>query len=177
MKKRFVLCMLFSFCLMLCGCDAFEALNKQKAKAFSIPSYGLELTADASYSDVTDEGNFDLQITNGHLYLGVMAYRIEDINESETPQSIFGFHNKDLMSRRENVAVEIEETTEHLDKKSVAFIRWSADYNGYKNYYDSYLIEFDDSNVFAWVLVSMPPENLDIYNEKVTNIVYSLIVV
>ncbi len=172
MKKIIVLfviaCMLFS----TAGCSALNdiaSLVEPKEAVFSIDSYHLQITADSTFREKTG-GNFDLQIANDNAYISIMAYKYIDLPEDLTPLDVYDMQNEDIFSRRTAVAIiEQSKTQSHITHAV-----YSAEKDGVKNYYATYLVDFPDEETFAWVLVSAMPSYLDNNKEYLHNIVCSL---
>lgn len=158
-----IVCMLFS----AAGCSALNDvadLISPTEEVFSIEGYRLQITADSTFKTNTG-GNFDLQITNGKAYISIMAYKYIDLPEDTTPQDVYDVQNEDLFSKRTNVTAIEESETQALH---------SAEKDGVKNYYATYLIDLPDAETFAWVLVTATPSYFENNKEYLNNIVYSL---
>lgn len=172
MKKVMVfllaVCMLFS----AVGCSALSELASQET-VFSVGGYDLQITADSSFREQA-ESNFDLQLSNNKCYISIMAYEYIDFPEGTTARDIYTFHIEDLLGKRSNVAVIEEETTQTLSQKNIIQALHSAERDGVKNYYASYLIDLPEKEACAWVLVSATPSYLNNNREYLHNIVCSL---
>ena len=169
MKKIFIglliVCMLFS----AVGCSFF----KTREKVFSIDNYDLQITADATFYDST-VGEFDLQITNNKSYISIMAYKYIDLSSALTPRLVYKMQNDDLFSKRNEVSVVEAEKTSVLSDRTVTYALYSAEKEGIKNYYSTYLIDIPEKEVFAWVLVSSTPSYLLENRAYLDGIVFSL---
>ena len=175
MKKIIALLML---CLMFCatGCFGADDANSNPNPAdvvFSISAYNLQITADSSCKEDTG-GSYDLQITNGSTYISIMAYKYVDLPNGLTPQDVYATQNEDLFSKRTAVATIEEAKTQSLSQGTVTHALYSAEKNGVKNYYASYLIDLPDKETFAWVLVSAMPSYLNNNRAYLHNIVCSI---
>lgn len=137
---------------IFCSCSA-------QTKSFTVSDYGITVEC-SGFHDCKSE-NWDLQLYDQRAYFSVMAYYYVDLAEGQTPKEIYDFSNEDIFSRRENVSVVIEETELTAEGKTVIKTRYSAEKDGNKNYYDSYLVDFPDKGVFAWVLVTSVPSYLE----------------
>ena len=176
MKKVIVVllaaCMLFS----AVGCSALDetaSIFKPTEAIFSIDNYHLQITADSTFRENTG-GSFDLQITNDHTYISIMAYKYMDLPEGLTPQDVYDTQNEDLFSKRANVTVIEETQTQSLSQGAVTYAVYSGEKDGVKNYYATYLVDLTDAETFAWVLVTAMPSYLDDNQEYLHNIVCSL---
>lgn len=170
MKKTLV--MLLSVCLLLSGCSVFEEVTpfiEITEKVFSVEGYGLQVTADSSFTENTG-GSFDLQITDGDSYISIMAYKYIDLPEDTTPLDVYDAQNEDLISKRTAVTV-IEEAETQGD---ITQALYSAEKDGVKNYYGSYLVDFPQEETFAWVLVTAAPSNFERNREYLEDIVFSI---
>jgi len=174
-KKIIVLlmtCILFS----TVGCSVPNnpaSLLEPTETIFTVDNYHLQITADSTFNEKTD-GDWDLQITNENAYISIMAYRHIDIPENLTPLDIYDMQNEGLLSQRTTVNVIEKAKTQTFSQQVVTHALYSAEKDGVKNYYASYLIELPDDETFAWVLVSAMPSYLDENKEYLHNIVCSL---
>lgn len=167
-----ITCMLFS----VTGCFAkndMKPVSTPAEKIFSIDSYNLQITADSTFYDKTG-GNFDLQITNDGSYISVMAYKYIDLPNDLKPADVFDMQNDDIFSRRDNVALIEDVKKETLSKSQVTYSLYSAEKDGTKNYYATYLVDFPEKERFAWVLITGMPSYLDSNREYLHSIVCSL---
>lgn len=158
---------------ILTGCSTILDRLQNVETVFEIPEYNLKITADIDFERV-DAGNWDLQITDGNCYISVMAYSDIDLAENQTAKDVYDFHNDDMLSRRDNAFIVKDETTETLTDKTIVKTVYSAENNGNKNYYSSYLVEFKDEETFAWVLVTGTPSYIENNSEKLDGIVHTL---
>ena len=176
MKKVIVFLLLTCILFSAAGCSVLEkadSLLKPTDVVFAIDSYQLQITADSSFQEKTS-GSFDLQITNGSSYISIMAYRYMDLPDSVTPLDVYDMQNEDLLGKRTAVAVMEETKTETVSRHTVTQTLYSAEKDGVKNYYASYLIDFSEEETLAWVLVSATPSYLTDNREYLDNIVCSL---
>lgn len=167
-----VICMLFS----TAGCTVVDEINSLVAPqtaVFSIDSYGLQVTADSTFEEKTG-GSFDLQITNGSCYVSFMVYKYIDLPEGVTPLDAYEMQNEGLLSKRTAVKTVEETETQTLPQGTLTRTLYSAEKDGVKNYYASYLIDLPDTETFAWVLVSAAPSYLEHNREYLHDIVCSL---
>lgn len=176
MKKVIVVllmtCMLFS----AAGCSVLDdtaSLFEPTETVFSIDSYHLQITADSTFREDTG-GSFDLQITNDNAYISIMAYKYIDLSEDLTPLDVYDMQNEGLFSQRTAVTVIEEEKTPSLSQNVVTQALHSAEKDGVKNYYATYLVDLPDEETFAWVLVTAMPSYLDENREYLNDIVCSL---
>ena len=176
MKKVFVIflmaCMLFS----AAGCSVLndaDSLLKPTEAVFTIDRYHLQITADSTFQEKTG-GSYDLQITNGSTYISIMAYKYIDLPENLTPQNVYDMQNEDLFSKRTAVTTIEEAKTQALSQRTITHALYSAEKDGVKNYYASYLVDLPDKETFAWVLISAMPSYLDDNRAYLHDIVCSL---
>ncbi len=170
MKHKHFLPVIFTLCICLIfsGCS-----SAPKEITHEITDYNLQITADSKFKDAKSE-SWDLQLSDGMSYISVMAYSYSDLAEGQTPKDLYNYHNDDLFSRRENVSVIEKEKAEKTSTANVVKTRFSAEKDSSKNYYDSFLFEFEKGEVFAWVLISATPSYLEKNTNELHNIVYSL---
>ena len=185
MKKAFVVLLTVCMLLSAAGCtlpiDSVSSTKptettpptKPAETVFPIDTYQLKITADSTFSEKTG-GSFDLQITNGSTYVSVMAYKHIDLPTGLTPQDVWGKQNEQLFGKRENVATVEETKTESTAQKSITHALYSAEKDGVKNYYASYLVDFPAEQTFAWVLVTAMPSYFVENQAYLHNIVCSL---
>ena len=153
MKKIIVFLLLACLLVSAAGCSVLEA----KEKVFSIEDYGLQLTADDTFNTVADSSNFDLYITDENVYIGVMAYKYVDLPESVTPADVYTLQNEDFFGKRTNVQKIEEEFTESISWGTKTQGLYSAERDGNKNYYATYLIDMPGEETVSWVLISSLP--------------------
>ena len=163
MAAVLVICLLFT----ASGCSALDSAASLLApteKVFSLESYHLQLTADSTFEEKTG-GSFDLQITNNKAYISVMAYQYIDLPQDVTPMDVYRAQNEDLFGKRTNVTVIEEAETQAIH---------SAEKDGVKNYYATYLMDFPEEETFAWVLITATPSYFEENRTYLQNIANSL---
>lgn len=173
MKYFRIFLSLLIICLMLTGCSFVGPIGEKKDVIFEIPFYKLSLTANESFEKDNEDSNWDLQLTNGNAYISIMAYKYIDLAEDQSPKEIYDWHNEELFSKRDNVSVVKEAVTETEADRTIIKTRYSAENDGSKNYYDSYLLDFKNDEVFAWVLVTGTPSYIE-STKELEDIVYTL---
>ena len=167
-----VACVLFS----VAGCSVLEdvaSVIKPTEKVFSIDNHHLQITADSSFQEKTG-GSYDLQITNDKAYVSVMAYKYIDLPKGVSPRDVYDVQNEDLFSRRTAVMIIEETRTQSFSKSVVTYAMYSAEKDGVKNYYATYLVDLPEEETLAWVLVTATPSYLNENREFLHNIVCSL---
>ena len=176
MKKAILVFLTTCILLSAAGCSALhkaESVFKPTETVFSIDNYHLQITADSSFQEKTG-GAFDLQITNDKAFVSIMAYKYMDLPEGLTPQNVYETQNEDLFSKRTAVTAVEEAKTQTLSQKEITYAMYSAERDGVKNYYVTYLVDIPLEETFAWVLVTAAPSYLDNNQEYLHNIVCSL---
>ena len=176
MKKVIVL--LLAVCLLLSasGCSVLNdaaAILSPKEAVFPMDNGHLQITADTSFRQST-AGDWDLQITNGNAYISVMVYRYIDLPSGTTPLDAYDMQNDDLISKRTNVTVIEAAKTQSLPQYELTQCLYSAERNGSKNYYGSYMIDFPQDEICAWVLVTATPSYFEDNRDTLHSIVCSL---
>lgn len=176
MKKVIVL--LLAVCLLISatGCSALNdvaAILSPKEAVFTVDDFNLQITANTSFHQST-AGDWDLQITNNQSYISVMAFRYGDLPSGKTPLDIYDMQNEDLFGKRTNVSVIEKATTQNLPQYELTQSLYSAERDGTKNYYGSYLIDFPEDETLAWVLITATPSYFEGSRESLHNIVCSL---
>lgn len=160
--KRILLLLAACALIFAAGCTASD--HTAAPAVFAIDDYGLQLTADSSFREDTN-GSFDLQITNDKAYISVMAYKYTDLPDSTTPLDVYHTQNEDLFSKRDAVTAIEESETRGL---------YSAQRDGVKNYYATYLLDFPEAETFAWVLITATPSYLEANRDSLDSIVETL---
>lgn len=176
MKKA--IAVLLTLCVLFgaVGCSIPEGMKsviKPTEKDFTIDSYDLRITADSSFREDTG-GSFDLQITNDDAYVSVMAYKYMDLPEGTTPQDVYEIQNEDIFSKRTAVKVVEDTKEEKVDQRTVTYAVHSAERDGTKNYYATYLVDCPEQEICAWVLVTAMPSYMDKNRDYLHDIVCSL---
>lgn len=171
MRKVTVLFLVIGLLLSAAGCS----VSVPEEKVFSVDDYQLQITADSTYREATG-GSFDLQITNNKTYISIMAYKYMDLPTDVTPQKVFDMQNEELFSKREAVKRIEEAKTQKTEQYTITQALYSAEKDGAKNYYATYLIDFADAETFAWILVTAAPSYLTANRDYLHNIVCSLTV-
>lgn len=166
--------LLILICILFTGCSASVVKKENRESVFDIPYYGLSLTADSSYSDTTDGSPWDLQISNGSAYISLFAFDYIDLAEDQEPLHIYDLQNEDIFSRRDNVTLIEDVSEETYDSKTITRSLYSAELDGSKNYYASYLIDFKAEEKFAWVLVTSLPSYWEKHSSELESIVYTM---
>lgn len=176
MKKVLVMFLIACILCSVAGCSIpndTDTLIPPKDTVFTIKSYNLQLTADSTFEENTG-GSYDLQITNGSTYVSIMAFQYIDLPSNLTPMDVYDMQNEDLFSKRTAVKIIEEAKTQAIAQRTITHALYSAEKNGVKNYYASYLIDLPDAETFAWVLVTAAPSYLSANRDFLHNIVCSL---
>lgn len=175
MKYIKSLSLILLFAIILSGCSpVVDKLMENSVKTFEIPSYGLSFTADGDFEEAESGGGWNIQITDGAAYFSIMAYEYADLSEGQTPEDVYRYHNEDIFSRRENVTVVTEEKGEIWNEITYLNTVYSAEKDGVKNYYSSYLVDMEQDGIFAWVLVTSTPSYLEKNSEEFKEMVRSI---
>ncbi len=178
MKRIRLTVFLLLACLLFTGCSFLKGLaDSVTEKTFEVLDYGLEITTDMTFKIEDSEDNpWDLQITDGYVYVSIFAYRYSEI-EGWTAEELFDFHNNDIFSKRDDVVVLAEKTTQELTDKTVTNALFSAKNDGIESYYDAYLIDFKDDGMMAYVMTTSTPEYAKDHLQNLKDIVYTLRVI
>lgn len=176
MEKRILVFFLAVFLLLsAAGCSMPENVSPvvPTETVFSVENYPLQITADSTFRENTG-GSFDLQITNDRCYVSIMAYAYIDLPSDTTPLDVFTLQNQEILNRREAVTLIEEAATQTTARYLLTQALYSAEKDGTKNYYATYLLDFPQDQVFAWVLVTAAPSYLTGNREMLHDIVCSL---
>ena len=103
-----------------------------------------------------------------------MAFKYIDLSEDLTPAKVYEMQNEEVFNRRESVKEIEEDKAPALSGSAVKMALYSAEKDGAKNYYATYLVDFPDKETFAWVLITAMPSYLTENREYLHNIVCSL---
>lgn len=176
MKK--IIGILLTLCLLfaLCGCNALERATsalQPKEAVFAVNGYPLQLTADTTFQEKTGS-SFDLQITNDRCYISVMAYQYSDLPQDVTPQDVYTIQNEDLLGKRDNVTALEAIKTQTLPGCNISYEMFSAEKDGVENHYATYLMDFPDSRICAWVVITATPSYMTKNRETLHNIACTL---
>lgn len=176
MKKLLAFFLALGMMCAIAGCslseDVLSAIQPQE-KIFLLEDYDLQIVADSTFEDKTG-GSFDLQITNDNAYVSIMAYPYIDLPEGTTPLDVLELQNNDIISKRDNVSVVEERKTQAISQGEVTYMVYSAQKDGVKNYYATYLVDFPEAEICAWVLVTATPSYYTGHTDYLHNIVCSL---
>ena len=176
MKKAIILLLAVCILCSAAGCSGINdisSLSSSAEKVFTLDSYHLQITADRTFQENTG-GSFDLQITNENAYISIMAYHYIDLPENTTGQDVYDLQNEDLFSKREAVTLIEGDETQTLSQGTVTYGLHSAERDGVKNYYATYLVDLPEKETLAWVLVTAIPSYYQNNMEYLHNIVCSL---
>ncbi len=176
MKKTMAILLAVCLVFSASGCSMLNdvaSIFSPKAAVFTVDGYDLQITADTTFRQATG-GAWALQITNSKAYISVMAFRYSDLSGGMTPRIVYDMQNEDLISKRTNVTVIEKAKSQSLPKYKLTQAVYSAERDGTKNYYGTYLIDFPEEETFAWVLVTATPSNFESNREDLHNIVCSL---
>lgn len=162
---------------LLSGCSLLtEDVTKKEVpeKVFTIEKYNVSITVPSTFEKITEETEWDIQLSDNNIYLSTMVYNYEEIPESTSKDEVFEIQNQKILSERSNVETIIPETSYYYDDKKIYHTRLSAVSEVGKNYYDSFLVDMYDDEMIAWVLVTGTPEVIEQQTEQIKNYVKSL---
>ena len=169
MKKTILFILMSCILFSNIGCT----LLNPSEKIFSIENYNLQITADSTFSEENDS-NFDLQITNDKSYISIFAFKYIDLANGQTPLDIFDIQNEIAFTLRTEVDLIEEAKSQSFSNHTITQALYSAKNNNVKNYYATYLIDFPEYEVFAWVLITTTPSYFNKNREYLNDIVCSL---
>ncbi|WP_282116388.1 hypothetical protein [Cellulophaga baltica] len=120
----------------------------------------------------TDEKQdlFDLQCTDGDANMSVFVHNSKDLKTGTTKKEVLNMYIKDIMSRRENVKMEVDVYTKKYDEQTMYQAIYTADLKTNKNLYSFNVIDFgEDTDTFVFVLFSAIPsygfQNMQNWND------------
>lgn len=143
------------------------------SKVLKAGDYDIWLTVPDSW-EVRDTDNFDFSCTDGIIQLSMFVFDSSYLDDGYTPEDIFGIQNYRLLENRDNVeAIDAGESVEN--GKHIISEFYTAQREDYeKNQYNTYLMEFDDSELFMWVCVNGLPEDIDAEQMQIDSILRSV---
>ena len=168
-----LICLLALCILLTASACSLPNPSAPEEKVFSIGDYNMQITANTDFHEKTG-GSFDLQITNDKCYISIMAFRYIDLPADTTPFDVFDLQNEDLLGRREKVVTIEDARMQVLTKGSLTNSLYSAEKDGVKNYYGSYLMDLPSDESFAWILVTAAPSYFEHNRADLERIVSSL---
>ncbi len=162
-----VLSMLVSCSTLAPNADGFEdssskATSIATESTFAVGDYGVSFTFDGDWAK-TDSENFDLQLSSKKYgaYFSVFVYYRVDLSNGKTVEDMFNEQNEDIFSNRQNVSTVSETETKTVGTKSIFAKTTSAENNGNKNYYRTYMIDDPESKIIVWVLLNTIPSDME----------------
>jgi hypothetical protein len=134
-------------------------------KIFPVGNYNIQFAFPSDWKKVEDTP-YDLQCTDNNAYASIFAFAEVDLAKGQTPADIFGKQKDDLVGKRKNVEIIMDEKVEETETSRIRSLLFSGERDGAKNYYYCNLVEFkEEASVFAWVMFTSTPsyaqENMD----------------
>lgn len=174
LKRNIIIMMILLVCLTGCGINN-DISDEGTDKQFYIEDYDISLSVPKEWREYDSESEYDLYLTNGESYLGVMTYYMIDLPKGYTIEGVYEIQNDDFLSRRENVEIVEPQKTISFEGKKITTTMFSGERDGGKNYYYSCLVTFDDNpDVFAWILISALPSRMLRQQEDMLNIIKTM---
>ncbi|MBE5817115.1 MAG: hypothetical protein E7315_05315 [Clostridiales bacterium] len=168
MKKIIAVFLIVISVLCASGCTV---LQDYTAKGYD----NVSIKCKSTWTNVTEGTPYDLQLTDKSSYFSIMAYRLIDLADGQTPRDIYAAHNEWIKESRDNCTTVENEVTRKSGDNIIVKTLFSAEKNSNKNYYDSYLITNEKSDTFLWVLIttlpSMYQNNVGEYTSMIESIV------
>lgn len=158
----------------------FSPLNERNAaqsetggKVLKAGDYDIWLTVPADWQE-RESDNLDFSCTNGDLQLSMFVFDSSYLDDETTPLAIFIDQNYRLFRNRDNVEMlSSQETVEN--GKHITNEVYTAQREGYEeNQYCTYLVEFDDSDMFVWVCINGLPEDVRVKKTQIDRIIRSI---
>lgn len=144
-------------------------------REFYIDDYDLTLTTSKYWREVNDETEYDLYITNGECYLGVMAYYMIDLIDDYTVEDVYEIQTQEILKNKKNTALVEPTETITCEGKTISATMYSGEYEKYKFYFYSFMVTFDDNpDVIAWISVTNTPSDMLKHKEDILNIIKTL---
>lgn len=146
----------------------------QKYSGFTIEKNGLQITADEQYENITEEGDFDLQLKHENRYISVYDFDQSWLQKGQTAKDVFEMQNENLFSGMTDVIALEEESTEETPYAEVTRRLYQGKIMERELVYDCYLFHFHDSHKFAWVLITTTLEDYEKNGEELRKVARSL---
>lgn len=142
-------------------------------KVLKAGDYDIWLTVPTDWEE-RESDNLDFSCTNGDLQLSMFVFDGSFLDDEETPRAVFIEQNYNLFQNRDNVEMlSSQETVESGRHITSEF--YTAKREGYeKNQYCTYLVEFDDSDMFVWVCINGLPEDIREERTRIDGIIRSI---
>ena len=144
-------------------------------RTYAVGNYGVSFSLAGDWNK-TDAENFDLQLSSDKYgaNISVFVFYKVDLAENSSVENLFNQQNDSLFANRQNVTTVNEAKTETVGTKTVYSKTTSAERDGNKNYYRTYMVDNSESKVFVWVLVNSAPsdmqKNQDYFDSIVKNV-------
>ena len=140
----------------------------------TIEKNGLQITADEQYEDITEDGDFDLQLKDGDRYISVYDFDQSWLKKGQTAKDVFVMQNENLFRGMTDVIALGEESAEETPYAAVTRRLYQGKLMERELVYDCYLFHFYDSHKFAWVLITTNLQDYEQNSEKLRKVVHSL---
>lgn len=142
-------------------------------KVLKAGDYDIWLTVPDDW-EVRESDNLDFSCTNGDLQLSIFVFDSSYLDDETTPRAIFIDQNYRLFQNRDNVEMlSSQETVE--SGKHITNEVYTAQREGYDtNTYCTYLVEFDDSDMFVWVCINGLAEDVREDKTQIDRIIRSI---
>ncbi len=180
MLKKLLLSILIISIALFSGYGVVRSVigEAEKNEEFFIEDYNIMVTTPSGWEGDFDT-NFDLQCLSpkGDTYLSVFAYTYLDYSEDETPIEFFKKQNDGVLLKRDNVVTIEEISKTEFDNRVIYSSLHSAERDGTKNYYNSYLIDFYYDERLVWVLCTGMPSVIDREQTNLEQIITDITVV
>ncbi len=163
------------------GGDASSVESKPTSvtaeRTFAVGDYGVNVSVKGDWAK-TDAENFDLQLSSNKYgaNLSVFVFYKVDLANGTTAEDMFDEQNDSLFESRQNVTTVSELKSETVGTKTVLAKTTSAEKNGNKNYYRTYLVDEKDSKVFVWIMINSMPSDMEKNTEYFDGIVKNVTV-
>ncbi|MGN0587520.1 MAG: hypothetical protein ACI4JF_09565 [Oscillospiraceae bacterium] len=142
------------------------------SKILKAGDYDIWLTVPDSW-EVRETDNLDFSCRDDDLQLGMFVFDSGYLYDT-TPLAVFIEQNYRLFQNRNNVKMlSSRETLEN--GKHITSEFYTAQREGYEeNQYNTYLVEFDDSDLFVWVCINGLPEDVAESETQIDSIMRSI---
>ncbi len=152
--------------------DESKPASVTSERTFAVGDYGVNVSVKDDWIK-TDATNFDLQLSSKKYSanLSIFVFYKVDMATGYMVEDMYNEQNTQLFENRQNVTVVSELETKTVGTKTVYAKTTSAENNGSKNYYRTYMLDDSESKVLVWVMINSVPSDMEKYADYFDGIV------
>ncbi len=154
-----------------------NAVSFDTERAFAVGDYGVNVLISGDWKK-TDATNFDLQLSSDEYAanLSVFVFYKVDLSSDETAEDMYNEQNDMLFENRQNISAVGEAMIKKSGTKTIYAKTTSAENNGSKNYYRTYMIDDSESKILVWVMINSVPSDMEKNTEYFDGIVDKIVI-